>query len=102
MTEDQFDTVMQYQGGVCAISGRLPGATRLNIDHDHKTGELRGLLSPWINKGLAFFEDDPYLLRRAAAYLEKPPIPAALGHPVYGLIGRAVRKKKMVYGAPQS
>src|SRR6266568_1546397 len=95
LTEEQFDTVMAFQGGVCAISGRLPGATRLNIDHDHKTGELRGLLSPWVNKGLSFFEDDPYLLRRAALYLENPPVRAALGHSVFGLIGRAQRKKKM-------
>lgn len=98
LTEEQYQTILTYQGGVCAITGRLPGRQALNVDHDHETGQIRGLLSPWANKGLSFFDDDPYLLRRAASYLENLPSVAALGAPVYGLLGRAKRKKVMVYG----
>lgn len=95
---DDWDAIVDYQGGVCAITGRLPGTVALNTDHDHETGLIRGLLHPWVNKGLVYFDDNPTFLRRAADYLENPPAVAALGRKVYGLLGKARRKKKMVYG----
>ena len=52
-----------------------------------------------VNRGLAFFNDDPVLLRKAAEYLENPPAVLALGKKVFGLIGKATSKKKMVYGS---
>ena len=48
-------------------------AKDVHIDHDHKTGFLRGLLCRSCNLGLGDFEDQPWLLRRAADYLETPP-----------------------------
>jgi hypothetical protein len=36
-----------------------------------------------------------------ADYAENPPAIAALGAPRYGLIGKAQRKKKMIYGPPK-
>lgn len=98
LTEEDYATALDFQSGVCAITGRLPGRQSLNVDHDHKTGLIRGLLSPFANKGLSFFDDDPFLLRRAADYLESPPCPTALGRKVFGLLGRAQRKKVMTYG----
>lgn len=59
---------------------------------------IRGLLSCWANKGLAYFDDDPAQLRRAADYLENPPAVTALGRQVFGLLGKARRKKVMIYG----
>ena len=41
------------------------------LDHDHVTGRLREVLCNRCNKALGWFSDDPKLLRRAAAYLEK-------------------------------
>jgi hypothetical protein len=46
---------------------------RLNIDHDHQTGALRGVLCSRCNTALGMFGDDPAKLRAAAAYLENPP-----------------------------
>lgn len=99
LTEEDYNTILAHQGGVCAITGRLPGRVSLNVDHCHRTGLIRGLLSPWANKGLAFFDDDPEYLRAAASYLEAPPASEALGHKTYGLLGQARNKKVMVYGS---
>jgi hypothetical protein len=96
LTPEDYQTVLNHQGGICAITGKV-SYRNLDVDHDHTTGLIRGLLSPWANKGLSFFSDDPALLRAAADYLENPPAVAAIG-PRYGLLGRAQRKKKMIYG----
>lgn len=55
---------------VCAICKRRPN-TRLNIDHDHVTGDIRGLLCPNCNRAIGLFRDDPGIMRHAAEYIEK-------------------------------
>lgn len=48
----------------------------LYLDHDHKTGKLRGFLCNNCNRGLGFFKDSAALLRRAADYLDAHATPA--------------------------
>ncbi len=77
---------------------------RLYTDHDHSSGLFRGRLAYLINKGLGVIEGTykertPEILRALAEYLDYPPAVEALGEPHYGLLGRAKRKKKMVYGS---
>lgn len=50
----------------CVICG---DATKLVVDHSHKTGKVRGLLCSHCNRGLGHFRDDPMLLEFAAQYL---------------------------------
>lgn len=96
LTPEDYQTILNHQGGICAITGKV-SYRNLDVDHDHKTGLIRGLLSPWANKGLSFFDDNPDTLEAAARYLRNPPAVAAIGNR-YGLLGRAQRKKKMIYG----
>ncbi len=86
--------IWEFQKGVDPISGD-PLVPRANLDHDHKTGLIRGLLNPLTNK---FLVDNAAKLKAMLAYIENPPAPAALGETVYGLMGLAKHKKKMRYG----
>lgn len=42
---------------------------RLCIDHDHSTGEIRGILCSKCNSGLGLFKDNKILLQNAINYL---------------------------------
>jgi hypothetical protein len=50
----------------CVICGNKG---KLVVDHDHKTGQVRGMLCNHCNRGLGHFRDDPTLLEFAAQYL---------------------------------
>jgi hypothetical protein len=50
----------------CVICGN---EGKLVVDHDHKTGHVRGMLCNHCNRGLGHFRDDPTLLEFAAQYL---------------------------------
>jgi len=50
----------------CVICG---SEEKLVVDHDHRTGKIRGLLCNHCNRGLGHFRDDPTLLEFAAQYL---------------------------------
>ena len=55
----QYEKLLQEQGGLCAICGSPPPNSykkRLSVDHDHKTGEIRGLLCTKCNVTLGWLE----------------------------------------------
>ena len=57
LSAEEYESMLAEQGGGCAICGRLPKAKRLNVDHDHVTGEVRGLLCYVCNTRLAALEN---------------------------------------------
>lgn len=70
----EYEALYAAQGGVCAGCLRATGRTkRLAVDHDHKTGQPRGLLCGPCNQMLGHGRDDPEFFRRVAGYLEHPP-----------------------------
>lgn len=70
LTKTKTKALCKEQGGVCAIC-KLEPCSKLVVDHDHRTGCLRGLLCNRCNLGLGLFHDSPDRLRSAAIYLSK-------------------------------
>ena len=72
ITEADFDRMLVEQGGTCALC-RDPNARcrygRLNVDHCHETGRVRGLLCSGCNVSIAALGDNAEGLARALAYV---------------------------------
>ncbi len=73
LTPEQVDDMLAAQGGVCAICGGGPDGRwgKFNVDHNHTTGNVRGLLCSNCNQMIGHAKDSPALLRLAADYLER-------------------------------
>jgi hypothetical protein len=69
---DDYLAMEVAQGGCCAI---CDSHGRLNIDHCHASGEIRGLLCHNCNLAIGHMGDDSLRLRRAADYLEANEVP---------------------------
>lgn len=68
ITASVYDDLLEAQGGKCAACKRPPGRRRLSVDHNHATGEVRGLLCDSCNRALGFLKDSPEIIRRLAEY----------------------------------
>jgi len=74
---EQYQEMLIAQGGVCAICGKgetsltRKGKVRgLAVDHDHQTGQIRGLLCSRCNQVLGRVEDNVDILQSMIDYLE--------------------------------
>jgi hypothetical protein len=65
----EYEQRMRDQDCVCAICKKDNNGIALCIDHDHKTGVVRGLLCNTCNRALGLLKDDPTLLQNAINYL---------------------------------
>lgn len=77
MTMSEFDALLAAQHGVCAICMELP-RTRMDkpargwhVDHDHRTGTIRGILCGPCNTALGQFRDSIETLTSAISYLKR-------------------------------
>src|SRR5437588_8384584 len=61
LTKLEYQEVLVKQHGGCAICGSTPGLRPLNVDHDHTTNKVRGLLCSACNSELGMFRDDERL-----------------------------------------
>jgi hypothetical protein len=71
ISDVEYQSLLDSQGGVCAICNLPDLNKRLGVDHDHETDEIRGLLCGTCNLALGLFGDDRDRLRSAIEYLER-------------------------------
>ena len=83
---DEFNQMMEDQGNKCYICDGDNGHIALCIDHDHKTGKVRGLLCNKCNRAIGLLDDNPELLIIAAAYLIGGVVPIKKDYPALQLV----------------
>jgi len=77
LTVEQRKLILENQDGVCIICKKPETVKKyghvqhLCVDHDHKTGEIRGLLCYSCNALLGYAKDDIVLLQQAIKYLRE-------------------------------
>ena len=78
ITLEDYDQMFEQQNGVCAIChksetalSQFGGVRRLAVDHNHKTGQVRGLLCTRCNSVIGYVYEDVTVLLEAAVYLER-------------------------------
>lgn len=73
---DDYERMLSKQNGVCGMCKGQNNTTRngkikrFNIDHDHKTGKVRGLLCSFCNSLLGYSKDSIEILEYAILYLK--------------------------------
>lgn len=70
LTQSTYAQMLLKQSNGCALCNRQPGKRPLHVDHDHKTGKIRGLLCHQCNWYLGTIEADPTILARITRYLD--------------------------------
>ena len=70
ITEEQYNKLFLEGNKKCWIC-ESSSTNRLNVDHNHKTGKVRGLLCGKCNRGLGLFKDNKDIILLAAKYLRK-------------------------------
>lgn len=80
LVREQHEALYRLQGGRCP-HGR-PVSLRSPIDHDHASGQVRGILCDPCNRFLGYVGDRPEALLNLWAYLERPPaqVPRVVDH----------------------
>lgn len=78
LDEEQYYKILSFQNNCCAICKTDTGhysknnkKCRLAVDHDHKTGKVRGLLCNSCNRALGLLKDSAINLQNAIVYLKE-------------------------------
>ena len=71
LTEEEYLKIFEDQEHKCGICATevTPFASDSHVDHDHKTGKVRGILCCHCNSGLGWFKDSKESLMNAVLYL---------------------------------
>ena len=97
ITEDQYQELLSRQDGGCAICGKTIEAEGRNlaVDHNHKTGEIRGLLCSYHNHRVVGKWTDADLLRKVLEYISQG---TGLFVPDSKKPGRRGKRRKLLNG----
>ena len=67
---EEYTKLFQSQKNRCAIClSNESGGKGWHVDHDHKTGVIRGILCHFCNLGLGHFKDDQQIMKTSIKYL---------------------------------
>lgn len=69
VSDDQYERLLAAQGGHCALCPSTPKTRRLHVDHEHRTGRVRGLLCHRCNRFMPTWMTVGWL-GRASVYME--------------------------------
>jgi hypothetical protein len=71
LSQSDYERMVVEQNNKCGICKKI--MKEPCVDHDHATGEIRGLLCYNCNAAIGLFEDNPLTLMAAIKYLEEGP-----------------------------
>jgi hypothetical protein len=73
ITLADIEEILRQQNYRCPICGKLIeiGRRSAGVDHDHQTGQIRGILCYQCNLILGYAQDNKMILQKAIDYLEK-------------------------------
>lgn len=67
LSSEEYEELLEKSDHRCQVCGTQE--RRLCVDHDHVTGEVRGILCHRCNSALGFLNDDPTLVEALGRYL---------------------------------
>lgn len=73
LTVEKYEEMFSKQNGKCKICNGIstdPRKNALCVDHNHTTGEIRGLLCDTCNRALGMLKDNVNIIKNAVSYLE--------------------------------
>lgn len=79
ITLSEYQSILEAQGGLCCICNKELTGISNAVDHDHKTGIVRGILCAYCNHWNLGRHTDWELVQRMADYLREPPAVRVLG-----------------------
>jgi hypothetical protein len=70
LTQEEYNDMLKAQNGVCATCNqKCKTGNHLAVDHDHKTGKIRGLLCKDCNTSLGLLKEDIQILENLKNYI---------------------------------
>lgn len=77
-SKEDYDALLAWQRGRCYICRQLPRSKRLAVDHDHRSGAVRGLLCAsdefGCNHTLRVLLNNVEMAQRALEYVQRTPL----------------------------